>query len=68
MTVFDPKVVIDRSTYLEPFQYSAGIVHVVVNGRLWSPANTAALGTRSRTARRTGPARRRGTRRVDRGK
>jgi N-acyl-D-amino-acid deacylase len=34
MTVFDPNVVIDRSTYLEPFQYSVGIVHVVVNGRL----------------------------------
>ena len=34
VTVFDPKAVIDRSTYLEPFQYSAGIVHVVVNGRL----------------------------------
>ncbi len=34
VTVFDPKVVIDRATYLEPFQYSTGIVHVVVNGRL----------------------------------
>ena len=34
VTAFDPKVVIDRSTYLEPFQYSTGIVHVVVNGRL----------------------------------
>jgi N-acyl-D-aspartate/D-glutamate deacylase len=34
VTVFDPKTVIDRSTYLEPFQYSSGIVHVVVNGQL----------------------------------
>jgi N-acyl-D-amino-acid deacylase len=34
VTLFDPKVVIDRATYLEPFQYSTGIVHVVVNGRL----------------------------------
>ncbi len=34
VTVFDPRVVRDRSTYLEPFQYSEGIVHVVVNGRL----------------------------------
>jgi N-acyl-D-amino-acid deacylase len=34
ITVFDREAVIDRSTYLEPFQYSAGIVHVVVNGRL----------------------------------
>ena len=28
------QVVIDRATYLDPFQYSEGIVHVVVNGRL----------------------------------
>jgi N-acyl-D-amino-acid deacylase len=34
VTIFDPKVVIDRATYLEPFQYSTGINHVVVNGRL----------------------------------
>jgi N-acyl-D-aspartate/D-glutamate deacylase len=34
VTVFDPQAVVDRSTYLEPFQYSAGVVHVVVNGKL----------------------------------
>jgi N-acyl-D-amino-acid deacylase len=34
VTVFDPKIVIDRSTYLEPFQYGTGIVHVIVNGGL----------------------------------
>jgi N-acyl-D-amino-acid deacylase len=34
VTVFDPDKVIDRATYLEPFQYSEGIVHVVVNGAL----------------------------------
>jgi N-acyl-D-aspartate/D-glutamate deacylase len=34
ITVFDPDKVIDRSTYLEPFQYSEGIEYVVVNGRL----------------------------------
>jgi N-acyl-D-aspartate/D-glutamate deacylase len=34
VTVFGPEAVVDRSTYLEPFQYSAGVVHVVVNGRL----------------------------------
>ena len=34
VTVFDPEAVVDRSTYLEPFQYSAGVVHVVVNGQL----------------------------------
>ncbi len=34
LTVFDPRAVIDRATYLEPFQYSEGVIHVVVNGRL----------------------------------
>jgi N-acyl-D-aspartate/D-glutamate deacylase len=34
VTVFDPETVIDHSTYLDPFRYSEGIVHVVVNGRL----------------------------------
>jgi N-acyl-D-aspartate/D-glutamate deacylase len=33
VTVFDPKTVIDKSTYLEPFQYSEGIAYVLVNGR-----------------------------------
>ncbi|MDR3619622.1 MAG: amidohydrolase family protein [Paludisphaera borealis] len=33
VTVFDPKTVVDKSTYLEPFHYSEGIVHVLVNGR-----------------------------------
>ena len=34
VTVFDPDRVIDRSTYLEPFQYPEGVVAVVVNGRV----------------------------------
>lgn len=34
ITVFDPDAVIDRSTYLEPFQYSEGIEYVFVNGDL----------------------------------
>src|SRR5262249_55603164 len=32
ITLFDPKTVIDRSTYEKPFQYSDGIMHVIVNG------------------------------------
>jgi N-acyl-D-aspartate/D-glutamate deacylase len=32
ITVFDPRRVIDRSTYEEPFQYGEGIELVVVNG------------------------------------
>lgn len=34
ITVFDPQKVIDRATYTEPFQYSAGIHYVIVNGQL----------------------------------
>ncbi|MEJ7637617.1 MAG: amidohydrolase family protein [Singulisphaera sp.] len=33
VTVFDPGRVVDRSTFLEPFAYSEGIVHVLVNGQ-----------------------------------
>ncbi|MFO0957937.1 MAG: D-aminoacylase [Isosphaeraceae bacterium] len=34
VTVFDPDTVIDRSAYLEPFQYAEGIRFVIVNGRV----------------------------------
>lgn len=34
ITVFGPETVIDRATYTEPFQYSDGIHHVIVNGQL----------------------------------
>jgi N-acyl-D-amino-acid deacylase len=34
VTVFDPDEVVDRATYLDPFQYSVGIRHVLVNGQL----------------------------------
>jgi N-acyl-D-aspartate/D-glutamate deacylase len=34
VTVFDPEKVIDRATYLDPFQYSEGIAYVLVNGRV----------------------------------
>jgi dihydroorotase len=33
LTLFDPDRVIDRATFAEPAQPSAGIVHVLVNGR-----------------------------------
>ncbi len=32
ITVFDPETVIDRATYRDPYQESAGIEHIVVNG------------------------------------
>jgi N-acyl-D-amino-acid deacylase len=34
IAVFDPDRIIDRATYTEPFQYSAGVEYVVVNGQL----------------------------------
>jgi N-acyl-D-aspartate/D-glutamate deacylase len=34
VTIFDPNEVVDRSTYLEPFQYSRGIEYVIVNGQI----------------------------------
>jgi N-acyl-D-aspartate/D-glutamate deacylase len=33
LTVFDPETVIDRATYGNPYQGSAGIAHVIVDGR-----------------------------------
>lgn len=34
LVIFNPATIIDRSTYTEPFQYSEGIVHVIVNGQI----------------------------------
>ncbi len=34
IVVFDPEKVIDRATYLEPHQFSEGILHVLVNGQI----------------------------------
>ena len=34
LVVFDPDTIIDRSTYVNPWQYSAGIPYVTVNGAL----------------------------------
>jgi N-acyl-D-aspartate/D-glutamate deacylase len=34
IVVFDPERIIDRATYEKPFQYSEGVVHVLVNGEL----------------------------------
>lgn len=34
ITAFDPRQVMDRATYQDPHQYSAGIEYVIVNGRI----------------------------------
>ncbi len=34
VVVFDPKTVIDKATFVDPHQYSEGIDHVLVNGKL----------------------------------
>ena len=34
ITVFDPKTVIDRATFENPFQYSEGIEYVIINGKI----------------------------------
>jgi N-acyl-D-amino-acid deacylase len=34
ITIFDAERVLDRSTYIEPFQYSIGIEYVIVNGQV----------------------------------
>jgi N-acyl-D-amino-acid deacylase len=32
MVVFDPDTIADKASYLEPWHYPEGIVHVLVNG------------------------------------
>ena len=34
LTIFDPETVIDKATFEDPHQYSEGINHVIVNGKI----------------------------------
>ena len=34
ITIFNPDTVIDRATYIEPNQFSEGIIHVIVSGQI----------------------------------
>jgi N-acyl-D-amino-acid deacylase len=52
VTVFDPKVIIDRATYLEPFQYPEGIAYVIVNGRVVLDDGKATLDKPGRVLRK----------------
>ena len=54
VTVFDPDRIIDKATYTDPFQYSEGVVYVVVNGKV-------VLDDGKHTGRRPGRALRHGT-------
>ncbi len=58
VVVFDPDQIRDKATYFEPFQYSEGISHVLVNGAFVldegkpTAARPGRMLTRQRTARR----------------
>lgn len=58
LVVFDPDRIRDKATYFEPFQYSEGISHVLVNGAFVvdegkpTAAKPGRVLTRQRTARR----------------
>jgi N-acyl-D-aspartate/D-glutamate deacylase len=34
IVVFNPETVIDKATFLDPHQFSEGIIHVIVNGEI----------------------------------
>jgi N-acyl-D-amino-acid deacylase len=55
LTVFDPVTVIDRSTYADPFHYSEGIVHVVVNGQVVLDGGKPTGAKPGRAVRRASP-------------
>jgi len=58
VVVFDPDRIRDKATYFEPFQYSEGVTHVLVNGAFVlddgkpTAAKPGRVLTRQRTARR----------------
>jgi N-acyl-D-aspartate/D-glutamate deacylase len=53
VTLFDPETVLDRSTYLEPFQDNQGIACVIVNGRVVLDRGTHTGARPGRALRRT---------------
>jgi N-acyl-D-amino-acid deacylase len=52
VVVFDPETVVDRATFADPLQDSAGIVHVVVNGTVVIDAGVATGARPGRAVRR----------------
>ena len=67
VVLFDPATVSDRSNYIEPFQYSTGIIHVLVNGKL-ALENGQPLETRAGVALRVRRSSSRGAPANNRGK
>jgi N-acyl-D-aspartate/D-glutamate deacylase/sugar lactone lactonase YvrE len=55
ITLFDPRRVIDRSTYEAPFQYSEGIEFVIVNGEIVLERGTHTGARPGRVLRRQAP-------------
>jgi N-acyl-D-amino-acid deacylase len=57
ITIFDPAKVRDRSTYEDPFQYSEGIEHVIVNGQVVLDAGQPTSARPGRALRSVSPSR-----------
>jgi N-acyl-D-amino-acid deacylase len=56
VTIFDPKTVIDQSTFTAPFAYNKGIAYVIVNGKVVLEGNLHTGAMPGRALRRKSPA------------
>jgi len=54
LTIFDPKTVVDQSTFTAPFAYNKGINYVIVNGALVLEGDTHTGAMPGRALRRAG--------------
>jgi len=54
VTVFNPETVIDKATYIDPFQYPEGIETVIVNGQIVLHKGKHTGATPGRALRKTG--------------
>jgi N-acyl-D-aspartate/D-glutamate deacylase len=56
VTIFDPKTVIDQSTFTAPFAYNKGIAYVIVNGKVVLEGDLHTGAMPGRALRRKSPA------------
>ena len=56
ITIFDPKTVIDQSTFTAPFAYNKGIAYVIVNGKVVLEGDLHTGAMPGRALRRKSPA------------